>query len=115
MDKNRIPQNENELYQGNLLRCTLTLDPISDSANSGKRETCRNGELILGRNEYTEPILMANIGRVCISYTMDDFQGLYFMPIQKHGQPLHDIVVVVVCELMNIGRPFSVGSLIQVA
>ena len=37
------------------------------------------------------------------------------MPIQKHGQPLHDIVVVVVCELINIGRPFSVVSLIQVA
>ena len=119
MDKNRIPQNENELYQGNLLRCTLTLDPISDSTNSGKKETCRNGELILGRNEYTEPILMANIGRVCISCTMDDFQGLYFMPVQMHGQPLRDTVgyspVVVVCELMNIGRPFSVGSLIQVA
>ena len=90
MDKNRIPQNENELYQGNLLRCTLTLDPISDSTSSGKRETCRNGELILGRNEYTEPILMANIGRVCISCTMDDFSGLYFVPIRTHGQPLHD-------------------------
>ena len=50
---------------------------------------------------------------------MDDFQGLYFTPVQMHGQPLHDTVgyspVVVVCELMNIGRPFSVGSLIQMA
>lgn len=61
-------QPDGELFLGNSLRCSVTLDLSGDSANAtGKKETCRNGELILGRNEFAEPVIQAHLGKVSYS------------------------------------------------
>lgn len=51
---------------GSSLRCAIVVEAISGAAFSvGKKDTCREAELVLGRNAFSEPILQAHMGKVC--------------------------------------------------
>lgn len=53
------------LYGGARLKCALIVQSTGTGTSiTGKNEFCRSTELMLGRNEFAEPVLQADMGKV---------------------------------------------------
>ncbi|XP_067946292.1 ATP-dependent DNA helicase PIF1-like [Watersipora subatra] len=57
-------------YARACLACSLTIETIGQASIS-KHETCRSAKLLLGRNEFSEPVLQAHLGQVMKRFSLN--------------------------------------------
>ena len=63
------------LYGGACLPCSLTIEKMSNGPGfTAKPETCRSAQLLLGRNEFSEPVLQAHMGKMMKRFSLSDMK-----------------------------------------